>query len=86
VFDNADGGSGRTFDWRKVELHRDLPRAIVAGGLGAHNAAQAQRLGAYAIDVGSSLDRRPGRKSAEKIGAFFDALRPQSRQEMRACA
>ena len=86
VFDNADGGSGRTFDWRKVELHRDLPRAVLAGGLGVHNAVKAQRLGAYAIDVGSSLDQRPGRKSAEKIGALFDALRPKSREVLRACA
>ena len=86
VFDNADGGSGRTFDWRKIELHRGLPRAIVAGGLGVHNAAKAQRLGGYAIDIGSSVDLRPGRKSAEKIGALFNALRPQSRQALRACA
>ena len=86
VFDNADGGSGRTFDWRKVELHRDLSRAIVAGGLGVHNAVRAQRLGAYAIDVGSSVDQRPGRKSPEKIAALFDALRPHSREALRACA
>jgi indole-3-glycerol phosphate synthase/phosphoribosylanthranilate isomerase len=86
VFDNAEGGSGRTFDWRKVDLHRELPRAIVAGGLGVHNAVKAQRLGAYAIDVGSSLDQRPGRKSADKISAFFEELRPQSRGVLRACA
>jgi indole-3-glycerol phosphate synthase/phosphoribosylanthranilate isomerase len=86
VFDNGEGGSGRTFDWRKVEVHRDLPRAIVAGGLGAHNAAKASRLGAYAIDIGSSLDVRPGCKSPAKIAALFEALRPQSRQGLRACA
>ena len=86
LFDNADGGSGRSFDWRHVELHRDLPRAVVAGGLGAHNAAKARRLGAYAIDVGSSLDLRPGRKSPDKISALFDALRPRSRQVLSACA
>ncbi len=40
--------------------------------------ARAQRLGAYAIDVGSAVDERPGRKSPEKIAALFDALRPQS--------
>jgi indole-3-glycerol phosphate synthase/phosphoribosylanthranilate isomerase len=86
VFDNADGGSGRTFDWRKVELHRDLPNAVVAGGLGPHNAARARRLGGYAIDVGSALDLRPGRKSPQKIAALFEALRPQSREALRACA
>jgi len=86
VFDNAEGGSGRTFDWRMVELHGELPRGIVAGGIGAHNAAKARSLGAYAIDVGSSLDVRPGRKSPEKIAALFEALRPQSRQRLRVCA
>ena len=36
--------------------------------------ASAQCLGAYAIDVGSALDARPGEKSPEKIAALFDAL------------
>jgi indole-3-glycerol phosphate synthase/phosphoribosylanthranilate isomerase len=58
----------------------------VAGGIGAQNARAAAALGAYAIDVGSSVDLRPGRKSSEKIEALFDALRPASRQRLRACA
>jgi indole-3-glycerol phosphate synthase/phosphoribosylanthranilate isomerase len=86
VFDNADGGSGRSFDWSEVERHPELPRALVAGGIGAQNARAAAALGAYAIDVGSSVDLRPGRKSPEKIEALFDALRPASRQRLRACA
>jgi indole-3-glycerol phosphate synthase/phosphoribosylanthranilate isomerase len=86
VFDNADGGSGRTFDWRQIERHPDLPRALVAGGIGPSNARAARALGAYAIDVGSALDDRPGRKSPDKIAALFDALRPASRQRLRACA
>jgi len=86
VFDNADGGSGRMFDWSMIEGHPKLDRALVAGGLGLNNAPAAQRLGAYAIDVGSSLDLRPGRKSPEKIQALFEALRPISRQRLRACA
>ena len=86
VFDNADGGSGRMFDWSMIESHPELDRAVVAGGLGPNNARAAQRLGAYAIDVGSSLDLRPGRKSPEKIEALFEALRPTSRQQLRACA
>ena len=86
VFDNANGGSGRSFDWRLIERHPELRRAIVAGGVGPHNARAAQALGAYAIDVGSVLDDRPGRKSPEKITALFEALRPQSRQRLAECA
>jgi len=86
LFDNGEGGSGRSFDWRQVELHRDLPSAIVAGGIGPHNAAKARRLGAYAIDIGSALDLRPGRKSPQKIAALFESLRPRSREALCACA
>lgn len=86
VFDNADGGSGRRFDWSLVADHPHLPRALVAGGIDPCNAPAARRLGAYAIDVGSAVDLRPGKKSADKIGALFDALRPPSRTRLRACA
>jgi indole-3-glycerol phosphate synthase/phosphoribosylanthranilate isomerase len=86
VFDNADGGSGHPFDWSLVRRHRNLSLALVAGGIGAHNARAAQRLGGYAIDVGSAVDLSPGRKSPEKIAALFDALRPDCRQRLRACA
>lgn len=86
LFDNANGGSGRTFDWSLIDGHSELPRAILAGGIGPHNAAAAQELGAYAIDVGSCVDLRPGLKSADKIDALFEALRPRSRQRLRKCA
>jgi len=86
VFDNADGGSGRTFDWSLIEDHPDLPRALVAGGIGSANAREARGLGAYAIDVGSAVDATPGRKSPEKISALFESLRPASRQRLRECA
>lgn len=86
VFDNANGGSGRMFDWSMVQGHPSLDRAVVAGGIGAHNARAARSLGAHAIDVGSSVDLRPGQKSPEKIAALFEALRPISRQPLRACA
>jgi len=86
VFDNADGGSSRSFDWALIEDHPDLFRSILAGGIGADNARTARRLGAYAIDVGSGVDARPGRKSSEKIAALLEALRPRSRERLRACA
>jgi indole-3-glycerol phosphate synthase/phosphoribosylanthranilate isomerase len=86
LFDNGAGGSGRSFDWRLIERHEALERAIVAGGIGPRNAAAARRLGAFAIDVGSSVDAAPGRKSPEKISELFEALRPRSRPRLRACA
>jgi indole-3-glycerol phosphate synthase/phosphoribosylanthranilate isomerase len=86
VFDNADGGSGQAFDWSLIENYPELGNAVLAGGIDAENARRAQSLGAYAIDVGSGVDERPGRKSPEKIAALFDALRPVSRERVRECA
>ena len=86
LFDNAAGGTGRMFDWLQIAGHPSLPQAIVAGGIGAHNARAAQRLGPYAIDIGSSVDAEPGRKSPEKVAALFDALRHPARSRLRACA
>jgi indole-3-glycerol phosphate synthase/phosphoribosylanthranilate isomerase len=86
VFDNADGGSGRTFDWSLIENHSELGNAVLAGGIGAGNARRAQRLGPYAIDIGSAVDDQPGRKSHRKIAALFNALRPVSRERVSECA
>jgi indole-3-glycerol phosphate synthase/phosphoribosylanthranilate isomerase len=86
LFDNGEGGSGRSFDWSLVREHPELPRAILAGGISRHNAVGAHKLGAYAIDVGSALDFRPGRKSPVKIAALFGALRPPARERLHACA
>jgi len=86
LFDKGHGGSGRTFDWSLVKGHPKLPRAIVAGGIGPHNARVASMLGAYAIDVGSAVDEHPGRKSPEKITALFESLRPTCCEGLRACA
>jgi indole-3-glycerol phosphate synthase/phosphoribosylanthranilate isomerase len=86
LFDNASGGSGRSFDWSMVKDHPELSRAVVAGGITRHNAGDARRRGAYAIDVGSAMDFRPGRKSPVRIAALFGALRPPARERLRACA
>jgi indole-3-glycerol phosphate synthase/phosphoribosylanthranilate isomerase len=86
LFDSGTGGTGRTFDWSAVQGHPGLADALVAGGIGPHNAAAAVALGAHAIDVGSSIDERPGVKSPARIRALFEALRTPSRQELRQCA
>ena len=86
LFDNSEGGSGRSFDWAMVRGHPELPRGLIAGGIGPGNVRAAAALGAYAIDVGSALDESPGIKSPEKIAALFAALRPASREKQFACA
>lgn len=73
------GGTGRSFNWSLVEGRVDLPSAFLAGGIGPHNAARAARVGAYGLDVGSSVEHRPGAKDAAKVAALFDALRPDAR-------
>jgi indole-3-glycerol phosphate synthase/phosphoribosylanthranilate isomerase len=86
LFDNGPGGTGQTFDWDHVRGHPDLDKAIVAGGIGPHNARAADALGAYAIDVGSLLDEVPGVKSPDKIHGLFETLRHPCRKSLRACA
>lgn len=86
LFDNGDGGSGLSFDWAMVRGNPELPRGLVAGGIGPGNIRSAAALGAYAIDVGSAVDESPGIKSPEKIAALFAALRPASREKQFACA
>ena len=85
LFDSGTGGTGKPFDWRLVRRHPNIRSGLIAGGIGQHNGRAAQRLGAYAIDVGSALDEQPGHKSPAKIAALFDALRPASREHLRAC-
>jgi indole-3-glycerol phosphate synthase / phosphoribosylanthranilate isomerase len=81
---DSGSGSGRTFDWASL---RGREGFVLAGGIGAHNARAALATGAYAIDVGSAMDRAPGEKDHGKIAALFDALRPRSRKEgLRQCA
>lgn len=86
LFDHGDGGSGRSFDWGLIRGHPALARSLVAGGIGLHNARAATGLGAFAIDVGSSLDLRPGLKSTDKIRALFEALRSPGREVLAQCA
>jgi len=87
VFDNGPGGTGKTFDWSRVADREELPRSLLAGGIGVHNALEARRVGAYALDVGSSMDETPGVKSHDKIAQLFETLRPTSRQKvLEPCA
>ena len=79
--DGRSGGTGRTFDWRRLEGRPDLVTGVLAGGLRPSNARAASRVGAFALDVGSGIELTPGRKDESKLRAFFHALRPPARAE-----
>jgi phosphoribosylanthranilate isomerase len=76
----ASGGTGVTFDWNaartalaEATTGLDL---IVAGGLRPDNVAEAiVRLNPWGVDVASGVEQSPGRKSPEKLSAFFYAAR-----------
>jgi phosphoribosylanthranilate isomerase len=76
LLDGADGdrrgGTGHQADWALVAaLKRAGRRVVLAGGLSAENVAAAVATGADVLDVNSSLEIRPGVKSADRLDAFL---------------
>jgi phosphoribosylanthranilate isomerase len=62
------GGTGKTCDWSLARKAGEKHRIILAGGLNAGNILAA--LGAVsppAVDVGSGVEERPGKKDSQKI-------------------
>lgn len=80
LFDSGEGGTGRAFDWRLLEGEPELAAGILAGGLSPTNASAAARVGAWALDVGSGVERAAGMKDVGKLASFFDALRAGTRK------
>ena len=78
VFDAAEPGSGRTFDWDIVsKLRNDGRMKILAGGLTAQNVAEAiNAVRPDCVDISSGVenDDRTG-KDAGKIKEFVSAVK-----------
>lgn len=71
------GGTGETFDWRRVPADLRTP-VILAGGLNPDNVAEAiQSVRPWAVDVSGGVEERdergnrPGIKSATALEAFM---------------
>ncbi len=74
VFDAAEYGSGKVFDWKLLEkLPRDGRLFILAGGLDPENVSKAVRaVRPDCVDVSSGVENDSGiGKSEEKIKAFI---------------
>ena len=72
----ASGGTGRSFNWDLLNgLENNKKKFILAGGVGNNNLESALKLGLWCLDVNSSLETSPGKKSEKKIIEFFQNLR-----------
>jgi indole-3-glycerol phosphate synthase/phosphoribosylanthranilate isomerase/anthranilate synthase/indole-3-glycerol phosphate synthase/phosphoribosylanthranilate isomerase len=82
------GGTGRVADWSIArEVARTVPRLFLAGGLSPENVADAiAAVGPYGVDVCSAVEAAPGRKSAERMRQFVDAVRSSKLQDETAAA
>jgi phosphoribosylanthranilate isomerase len=72
------GGTGKTFDWRKVARISGKKPLFIAGGLTPENVAEAIRIAQpYAIDVCSGVESAasPRKKDKAKIAALMKAVR-----------
>lgn len=70
------GGNGLAFDWRLLEGMRGNLDFMLSGGLTPENVAAAVRLtGAWAVDVSSGVESKPGEKDLALIARFIAAAK-----------
>jgi len=67
------GGTGQVFDWSLItEINMPL---VLAGGLDAHNVAQAiEQVQPYAVDVSGGVEQAKGIKDNMKISDFMQEV------------
>jgi phosphoribosylanthranilate isomerase len=75
--DRLRGGTGRVFDWsvaRQAALK--IPNLYLAGGLSPENVENAiKTVRPFAVDACSALEDTPGKKNAERMRLFVNAVR-----------
>ena len=74
LLDGAEPGSGKGFDWNRIETFRQ--RIILAGGLDETNVGEAiRRFQLWGVDACSRLEKAPGIKDHQKVARFVRAAR-----------
>jgi len=71
------GGTGRVFDWSIAQrLALTIPKLYLAGGLSPENVENAiKTVRPFAVDACSALEDSPGKKNADRMRVFVNAVR-----------
>ncbi|QPK79137.1 bifunctional indole-3-glycerol-phosphate synthase TrpC/phosphoribosylanthranilate isomerase TrpF [Corynebacterium lizhenjunii] len=74
VLDSGAGGTGTAFDWGTVSPAVGK-LALLAGGIGKHNAKEALAVGTLGLDINSGVETAPGVKDSGLIAQTFSIIR-----------
>ncbi len=76
------GGTGETFNWKKIPQNIDKP-IILAGGLDPENIAEAIQTATsiYGVDLSSGVESAPGKKDKQKIEALMREVQGVQRRK-----
>jgi phosphoribosylanthranilate isomerase len=76
VFEGQKSGQGALVDWSRAATHAKSGQMILAGGLAAHNVAEAiATVRPFGVDVSSAVESAPGQKDSQLISIFVGAVR-----------
>ena len=73
------GGTGKRFNWDLLKGYPKTAQVILSGGIGPSNVRDAEIQGAWAMDVNSAVESKPGVKSRTAMEKFFGILRGRKR-------
>ena len=66
------GGTGNTFDWKRLKNIQIQKAVIISGGLHPGNVKQAVRFfNPYGVDVSSGVEKSPGKKDLKLVREFI---------------
>jgi len=72
------GGSGRQFDWKKLDEYSFDKPFFLSGGVGPEDTIRIKTIrnkGLFAVDINSRFETAPGIKDARLVSAFIKELK-----------